>query len=450
MLEHLGGGMSFHDVRTRGLAMRRRAFLSALSAAALATASKAEPTSAPSLDYSALRDQLHQDLFVDYLPFIEKYVVDPQYGGFMCTVKPDGERVSTGKTIWFEGRGTWVFSFLFNNLSREPKYLEIARKSVELVQKSRPKDPDQFWPKAITREGQPAGAPDTEVYSDMFLAEGFAEFSKATGERRYWDDAKQIVLKCTRRYDQPDYHPAIGQTYLGPGAKPFPGARVEGVWMVLIRTTSQMLAMHPDTELKQISDRAIDALLNHHYNPRFRLLNELMNHDLSRPENEYEQLVYAGHAIETLWMVMDEARRRKDSALFDRAAGLFRRHCEVAKDRVYGGLFRNLRNVDNNDWTMDKTLFPHQEALNGAILLIEQRGDPWAISFYQEIDKYTREKFPMRAIHSPLWQVIGDRQVHLTPDMKRAENYHQPRFLMLNLLAAQKLAASKGVPLHQV
>jgi hypothetical protein len=56
----------------------------------------------------------------------------------------------------------------------------------------------------------------------------------------------------------------------------------------------------------------------------------------------------------------------------------------------------------------------------------------------------------MRALHSPLWQVAGDRQVHLTPDMKRAENYHQARFLMLNLLAAQKLAARKGTPLHEV
>jgi N-acylglucosamine 2-epimerase len=431
--------------------MRRRTFVSYLAGAgALAGGVTAQPIPAAKIDYAALRDRLHQDLFTDYLPFIEKYVVDPEYGGFMCTVKPDGERVSTSKTIWFEGRGTWAFSFLYNNLSRDPKYVEIARKSVELVKKSEPRGPDEFWPKAITREGQPAGPADTEVYSDMFVAEGFAEFSKATGERKYWDEAKQIVLKCVHRYDRPDYHPTIGQTYLGPSAKPFPGARVEGVWMVLIRTTTQMLAMHPDPEIRQISDRAIDALMNHHYNPRFHLLNELMNHDLSRPENEYEQLVYAGHAIETLWMVMEEARRRKDKPLFDRAAELFQRHCEVAKDRVYGGLFRNLRNVDENDWTMDKTLFPHQEALNGAILLIEQRGDPWAIQFYQEINSYTREKFPMRALHSPLWQVAGDRQVHLTPDMKRAENYHQPRFLMLNLLAAQKLAARKGTPLREI
>jgi N-acylglucosamine 2-epimerase len=125
--------------------------------------------------------------------------------------------------------------------------------------------------------------------------------------------------------------------------------------------------------------------------------------------------------------------------LFDRAAAVFQRHCEVSRDRVYGGLLRNLRNVDTNDWTLDKTLFPHQEALIGSLLMIEQTGDVWARDFYATLDEYTRAHFPMKKIGSPLWQVIGDRQMTLTPDMARAENYHHARFLMLNLLATERL-----------
>src|SRR5690348_10259379 len=340
--------------------MNRRTFQqSLLGVAALLSPEKStpaqwnrdeSPAAKASLSFAAMRDQYRKDLFDDYLPFIEKFVVDREYGGFHCTVRPNGELVSPEKRAWFEGRGTWVFSFLYNNIAREQKYLDIAEKSVRLIERSRPKDPNEFWPKAIKRDGSPDGPPDTEVYGDMFIAEGLAEFSRATGEHNHRDQAREIVLKCVRRYDQPDYHPTIGQTYLGPGARDFPGARIEGVWMVLIRTLSQMIAMKPDEELQAILNRSIDALLNHHFNPRFGLINELMNHDLSRPTNEYEQLVYAGHAIETLWMIMYEARRRKDHKLFERAAGLFRRHCEVATDRVYGGLFRNLKNVDENTW----------------------------------------------------------------------------------------------------
>ena len=390
------------------------------------------------LDWKAARSQYRKDLFEDYLPFHEKFVVDKQYGGFHCTVKPNGELISPEKTAWYEGRGTWVFSFLYNNFGRAQKYLDIAAGSLKLIERSRPKG-SEFWARAIQRDGSPAGPPDVEVYGDLFIAEGMAEFSKATGDKRYWEDAKQIVLKCVRRYDRADYHPGIGKTYLGPEARPFPGARVLGVWMVLIRATTQMLATRADTELQAINGRCVDAILNHHFNPRFRLINELINHDLSRPANEYEKLVYAGHAIETLWMVLDEAVRRKDKALFERAAALFQRHCEVSRDRVYGGLLRNLRNVDTNDWTLDKTLFPHQEALIGSLLMIEQTGDVWARDFYATLDEYTRTHFPMKKIGSPLWQVIGDRQVTLTPDMARAENYHHARFLMLNLLATERL-----------
>lgn len=422
--------------------INRRLFGKLLSAAPLSAAG------AP-LDLKAMQAQYRKDLFEDYLPFHEKFVVDRKFGGFHCTVKPDGELVSPEKTAWFEGRGTWVFSFLYNHFGREQKYLDIAAGSMKLIEKSRPKDPEEFWPKAILRDGTPAGPPDTEVYSDLFIAEGMAEFSRASRDPRYWQDAKQIVLRCVRRFDRPDYHPAIGKTYLGPDARPFPGARVLGVWMVLIRAATQMLRDRPDPELQKVADRCVDAILNHHYNPRFRLLNELINHDMSRPRNEYERLVYAGHAVETLWMVMDEAVRRRDTALFDRAAALFRRHCEVSQDRVYGGLFRNLRDVDANDWTMDKTLFPHQEALIGSLMMIEQTGDGWANEFYTSIERYSRDRFPMKDIGSPLWQVIGDRQVTRTPEMRRAENYHHPRFLMLNLLAAGRLLLRNGAPLRQ-
>jgi mannose/cellobiose epimerase-like protein (N-acyl-D-glucosamine 2-epimerase family) len=409
-----------------------------LGASAMAAAPVVQENVLP-LNLATERAEYRKNLFEEFLPFMEKYVIDTQYGGFMCTVRPSGERVSTAKRTWYEGRGSWVYAFLYNNLAREQRYLDVAERSLSLLRRSAPKDPDEFWPISLNRDGSPASPPDTEVYSDMFVAEGLAEYSKAVGDRKYWDEAREIVLKCARRYDHKDYHPSIGATYLGAGATSFPGARVEGVWMVFIRTIKQMLAMRPDDELKKLCDRSIDALLNHHLNPRFNLINELINHDLSRPTNEYEQLVYAGHAIETLWMVMDEARRRNDQALFDRTAILFRRHCEVARDRVYGGLFRNLTNVDKNSWVMDKTLFPHQEGLIGSMLLIEEKSDPWALSFYHELAEYTRAKFPMRSVHSPLWQVIGDRQVTPTPDMTRAENYHQPRFLMLNLLAIERM-----------
>ncbi len=398
------------------------------------------------LNLVRLREQYKQDLFGDFLQFLKEFVVDHEFGGFLCSVRPNGERVSTEKRVWYEGRGIWTYAYLYNNFGREQDYLDIAARSVHLLQRSKPANPDDFWPKVLNRDGTAASEPDPELYGDMFVAEGLAEFARATGEGAYWLQAREIVLKCERRYDRRDYYPAIGETYLGPGARPFPGARIGGVWMVFIRTLSQMLEGRQDPELQRLLDRSLRAFLDHHYNPRFQLFNELINHDLSRPCNEYERLVYAGHAIETLWMIMYEARLRDDAELFDLAARHFRRHCEVAQDRVLGGLFRNLTDVDENVWTMDKTLFPHQEALVGALMLVDETGDGWAQQFYSQLDMYVRSHFPMKHSGSPLWQLVSDRYVNPTPAMIRAENYHHPRFLMLNLQTVERLIRREGRP----
>jgi hypothetical protein len=110
-------------------------------------------------------------------------------------------------------------------------------------------------------------------------------------------------------------------------------------------------------------------------------------------------------------------------------------------------LLRSLNNVDKNTWSLDKTLFPHQEAITGALCLIEEAADTWAIEFFLELNRYMHEKFPMRSLNSPLLQVTGDRWVTPDPGMTRAENYHQPRFLMLGLLTLERLIKGRG---HQL
>ena len=395
----------------------------------------------PRLQLKELRDQYRRDLFTDFLPFMEKYVIDPEFGGFRCNTDHLGNTVNDNKMSWFEGRGTWVYSFLYNNLAREQKYLDVARRSINLILKLKPSG-DELWPKEITREGRPLTSADGEIYGDLFIAEGMAEFSKATSDRAFWDQAKQILLKCVRLYDRPDYRPTIGQTYLGPSAPPFPGARIQGVWMTLIRATTQMLEMRADEELEAIALRCVDAMTKHHYNPEFGLINELLNHDLSRPQNEYAQLVYTGHSIETLWMFLLEAVRRRDDALFDKLALWLKRHIEVAWDDVYGGVFRNLQNVNRNTWLVDKVLWAQEEVLIGSMLIIERRGYDWAVEIFRRMNDYVREKYPLKKYGSPLWIYASDRQVSYEAFLKmpkRVENFHHPRHLMLNLLSLERM-----------
>jgi N-acylglucosamine 2-epimerase len=376
-----------------------------------------------------LRQKYKEALFDSFIPNMDSIVIDNQYGGFMCNVNILTRKlVNTNKTAWYEGRGIWAYSFLYNNFGKNPHFLEVARKSKDFIMKHQPKD-DSFWIQSYTREGAPIGGPG-DIYGSLFVAEGLTEFAKATGEKQYLEQAKKITLSALARYDSPDY----------PHDK-MKGPRVNGHWMIFLRSATQFLEQENDPDIKKIADRCVDAIMNHHLNPKFGLINEILNHDLSRPEGDLGQFAYLGHGCETLWMVMAEALRRKDAGLFKTAAQAFKRHVTVAKDDVYGGYFRSLDNVEKNIWTINKVRWLQEEVLNGTLLLTEHTGDQWAQNCFAETDAYVWEKF----VRPEYAFVIdsGDRLVDKHSQV-RAENYHHPRNLMLTLLALNRMISRKG------
>ena len=402
--------------------------------------------SASLLPLEQLREQYRYDLFDDFLPFMRKYVIDQKYGGFLCHTDRDGTNLSGAKVTWYEGRGTWVYSFLYNHFEKRAEYLDVARKSIAFILGAKPGQEEELWPVSFTREGKPETPPATAIYGDLFIAEGLAEYARATGEQKYWEMAKRLVLKCVGIYDRPDYEPGIVASYSGPQAPPVRGARIQGVAMVLIRALGPMLNQRADPELQAILDRSLDAVMNRHYNPEFALNNELLEHDYARPRTSLAQFVYTGHSIETLWMIAYEAAQTRNRKLFDQAAERFRRHVEVAWDGIYGGVFRSLNHVDRNEWALDKVLWAQEEVLIGALLIYEHTGAPWAAEMFQKMNAYVREKYPLRPHGFSLWIVNSDRKVTFEPHAARVENYHHPRHLMLNLLALDRMIARGGKP----
>jgi len=251
--------------------------------------------------------------------------------------------------------------------------------------------------------------------------------------------AKQIVLKCVDIYDNRPGYQNLPATENAPAVE---RPRILGHWFVLLRCTTQMLEKRDDPELKAINDRCIDAIMNYHYNPEYDLINEYVNHDLSRIDNDHGQVV-SGHSPETLWMVMSEAIRRKDRALFERAAAHLKRHAEVLWDDVYGG-FMSLRHVDRNEWNTSKALWLQEEVLIGTMCVLEHTGAQWAKDWYSKVYAYVLDKFPLKQYGYPLWILYADRKVTFEEHYNRVGNFHHPRHLMTNLLALDRMIARGG------
>jgi mannose/cellobiose epimerase-like protein (N-acyl-D-glucosamine 2-epimerase family) len=387
-----------------------------------------------------LRSQYRHYLFDDFLPFMDKFIIDHEMGGFLCNTDRSGKRLNTNKRAWYDGRGIWVYSFLYNMVKKDPSYLETAKKTVDFVLKIRT-NKNEFWPGSYSREGIPLSDTAGDIYGNLFLAEGLAEFSKACGDAKYWNIAKEMLLTCLSIYDREDY---VYPVDYGPNATFVHAPRVLGHWMVLLRTSSGLLYHNPDPEVEKIARRCIDAIMNYHYNPEFALLNEALHHDLSRPEGPFSQFVYTGHVMETMWMIMDEAIRTKDRKLFDLACERFKRHVEVAWDNIYGGVFRSLDDVEKNIWKLDKVLWAQEEVLIGTLCMIEHTGDPWALQWFEKMYRYVLDKYPLEKHGYSLWNIGGDRKVTFVKEGVRVENYHHPRHLMLNLLSFDRIIHAGG------
>ena len=375
-------------------------------------------------------------LHEDFLPFIDQHVFDHEHGGFKCNTDQSGINITTNKRTWYDGRGIWVYSFLYNHIEKNPKYLEFAKKTIDLVLKA--KDPDEvFWPWAYDYKGKDLKEFPPDIYGNLFVAEGFVEYSIAAEDATYWQKAKDILLDCVAEYDR------IGYTYLleySPQGSNFTNAeRVLGHWMIILRLTTSLLRIQPDKEIDIINNRCIDALVNQHFNSKLKLMNEVLTKDFAQVSDEMEQFVYIGHAIESLWMVMDEAIRRNDRDLFDLATERFKFHVEVAWDDVYGGVFHCLDHVDNNKWLLDKVLWAQEEVLVGLMMLIEHNNDPWAIRWFDKMYNYVLENFNQKKEGFVLWKIGGDRTLVSGIQRDRIENYHHPRHLMLNSLAIRNI-----------
>lgn len=428
--------------------MKRRSFLTASAGTALAAGtggcSRTEEKTAaapPSAGIGKvgrytiedIRNGYEYDLFEDYVPFHDKHVIDHNTGCYYSNTDHDGSHANTNTTSSFMGRGIWCYSFLYNNLEKKDRYLDIASKGAKFIMKHRPTG-DNHWPGSYTREGDIINAKGP-WHGDCYIAEGLAEFARATGETQYYDVGRETIFKCAKLYDKPDF--AYGSTP--------PGSRNLWYWMLLMWFGTCNLQDKQDSELAALVDRCMKAIMDHHVNPKFNLMNNVISHDLSRSDDlKYAELAGCGHATEATWMIMHEAVRRKDKALFDRITEMFRRHAIVSKDDVYGGYFNDCRNVDENDWQLRKISWAQAFILINSLYLIEHTGDEWGKETFSDQYAWCQEHLPLKKHGFALWLEANDRIATFNPKASRKDNYHHPRHLMLNLMSARRMVERGG------
>lgn len=404
------------------------------------------------LTLAELRDDYHDRLFRQYLPFWENGAVDRQFGGILCELNADGT-VSDGlRKAPYQGRGLWVYSFLHNRFGRDPKWLDTAdwirRFAVRHLYAGGGR-----WHGSASRDGTVVDGPSPLVIPGLYVAEGLVEHYRATGRRDDLDLARETVLAALRDYESPDYNNTMSAYTLA--TVPARGLRTLAHSLVFLRVLSQWPDEDVDAEIESARNEHLDAVMNRFWHPGYGILTELLAHDYSRFPR-YEGCMYSGHALAAIWIVLHEAVRRNDRPLFAVAAGRLRRLIELSWDDVFGGcgsedfLVFDLPERHHGPRLDIKSMWVQCEVMIGCMTVFEYTGEAWAKEWYERTREFTLRTMPCGA--AGVWRQAVDRlgndhvrtEYGISPN--RRDNYHPARYLMLNLLSLQRMVKNQGAP----
>jgi mannose/cellobiose epimerase-like protein (N-acyl-D-glucosamine 2-epimerase family) len=209
--------------------------------------------------------------------------------------------------------------------------------------------------------------------------------------------------------------------------------------MVRIRFLTQVLQHHPDPVLRAELGEAVGHVLGPFFHPAHQLTSEALDHERKRPKDANEDFFLLGHAMETMWMILDAVPHLGDPEIEATALERFRSHSEASRDPVRGG-FRTAISLSTGPLP-GRLLWHHDEALIGNLMRYALTGQSGALEEFFRIDHYTTQTFRVNGRSGPVWALEADDDGHPPATVSRMGNYHLPRRLMLCL---EWLDAMKG------
>jgi N-acylglucosamine 2-epimerase len=408
------------------------------------TAGQILPDTLNGLSLENLREDHRRRLFDQYLPFWEKGSYDRDRGGFMCELNEDGSLCSDEKFIWFQGRAVWVYAYLYRHFGRDPHWLDIAARTRQFMVKHMYAGQGKWYEK-VHADGTLIDGIGGNVYGWFFAAAGLVQLYLAAGDHQDLELARQSIEAAGKSYDDPAYADQHTTRYASVKI-PQQGLRTQGHSMVLVWLLTELLSAHEDQELEKLQRTHVDYLVHRFWNADYGISNEYLRHDYSRIPGA-ESHMYAGHSLESLWILLHEALRLRNHALFDTAKTRIRRLVEMCWDYVFEGwssenyfVFDTSRQRLGTDYEV-KTMWAHCEILIACLSVLEYTGESWARDWFDRACAYTLKTMP--APKHGVWRQAVDRfgkdVQRVGYSTKRKDNFHQVRMLMMNLLCLDRM-----------
>ena len=328
------------------------------------------------------------DLTENIMPFWMEHGWDKVNGGVYTCLDRDGSLIDSTKSVWFQGRFAFICAYAYNNVEKNPMWLEAAKSTLDFIEKHCFDENGRMY-FSVTAEGKPLRM-RRYVFSETFAAIAMSEYALATGEQKYAERALQI-FKDTQRFLAT---PGI----LAPKFEESVQLQSHSIIMILINVASCIRKVINDPKLTEQIDESIAKLKKYFIHPEFKCLLETVGKNGEFVDTCMGRTINPGHCIETSWFILDVAKQRGwDKEITDMALQIFDWSWDWGWDKQYGGIinFRDCRNLPVQDYSQDmKFWWPQTETIIASLYAYLATGDDEYIYKHQRISEWTYAHFP--------------------------------------------------------
>ncbi len=326
-------------------------------------------------------------LLEDTLPFWFPRAIDGQYGGFLHCLDRDGSLLDTDKSVWAQGRMSWMLLTLYNTVERRAEWLEWGTSGLTFLERHCcAADGRMYF--HVQRDGAPIRK-RRYAYSESFAAIAYAAHYQATGEERSARRAGELFDAFTRWNFTPGLMP--------PKFEPTRPAIGLGPRMITIATAQELRrCLGGSEELTAWIDRCVGEIRDLFVKPAERAVMESVAPNGEIIDHFDGRLLNPGHAIEAAWFLLQEGQCRQDAALLELGCQMLDWMWTRGWDEQYGGLFyfRDLRDKPVQEYWHDmKFWWPHDEAIIATLLAYLVTGQTKYAHWHQAVHDWSYQHF---------------------------------------------------------
>lgn len=299
----------------------------------------------------------------------------------------DGSLVDSDKSVWQQGRFSWLLGELYNNVEQRPEWLELLKHGVDFIEQHcfDPEDGRMWF--QVTREGKPIRK-RRYSFSESFAAIAFGELAQATGDSIYAEKAKAAF----DQFISHNLHPkGVQPKYTD--VRPMRGL---GFPMITIVTAQELRDSIGLESANHWIDKSIEDIRNFHLKSDINCVMETVNPTGELIDSYEGRTLNPGHAIEGAWFIMNEGEIRRDESLIDTGLQMLDWMWERGWDQKHGGLlyFVDVHGKPVQEYWHDmKFWWPHNEAIIATLMAWRLTGDEKYAKWHQQIHDWSYKHF---------------------------------------------------------